>query len=100
MKEGCSGGPSLCEGLHEGDLEGGLLYWGPHRYVKYGSEMGNCFHRGPAFGEHGGALLLRAFLSRGNFMRFFERYANALLMGTSPQGPCWGTWRGFVCWDF
>jgi len=28
MKEGSSGGASLCEGFHEEDLEGGLLYWG------------------------------------------------------------------------
>jgi hypothetical protein len=27
MKEGSSGGASLCEGFHEGDLEGGFLYW-------------------------------------------------------------------------
>jgi len=29
MTEGSSGGASLCEGFHEGELEGGLLYWGP-----------------------------------------------------------------------
>jgi len=34
MKEGCNGGASLCKGFHEGDLEGGLLYWGPQKYVK------------------------------------------------------------------
>jgi len=28
MKEDSSGGAPLCEGFHEGDLEGGLLYWG------------------------------------------------------------------------
>jgi len=28
MKEGCSAGAYLCEGFHEGDLEGGLLHWG------------------------------------------------------------------------
>jgi len=28
MKEGSSGGASLCEGFHQGELEGGLLYWG------------------------------------------------------------------------
>jgi len=28
MKEGCSDGASLCEGFHDGDLEGGLVYWG------------------------------------------------------------------------
>jgi len=29
MEEGSSNGASLSEGLHEGDLAGGLLYWGP-----------------------------------------------------------------------
>jgi hypothetical protein len=29
----------------------------PKRYVKQGWEMGVCFHRGPAFGEHEGVLL-------------------------------------------
>jgi len=28
MKKGSSGGASLCEGFHDGDLEGGLLYCG------------------------------------------------------------------------
>jgi hypothetical protein len=27
MKEGSSGGASLCEGFHEEDLERRLLYW-------------------------------------------------------------------------
>jgi len=27
-EEGSSGGASLCEGFHEGDRWGGLLYWG------------------------------------------------------------------------
>jgi len=27
MKEGYSSGAFLCEGFHEGDLGGGLLYW-------------------------------------------------------------------------
>jgi len=31
MKEGSSGGASLCEGFHEGDLERGLLYWGTQK---------------------------------------------------------------------
>ena len=29
MEEGSSNGASLSEGLHKGDLAGGLLYWGP-----------------------------------------------------------------------
>jgi hypothetical protein len=29
MTEGSSNGASLSERLHEGDLKGGLLYWGP-----------------------------------------------------------------------
>ena len=28
MKEGSSGGVSLCKGVHEGDFEGGLPYLG------------------------------------------------------------------------
>ena len=31
MKEGSSAGASLCEGFHEGDLEGGLRYWGTRK---------------------------------------------------------------------
>ena len=31
MKEGSSNRASISEGLHDGDLEGGLLYWGPQK---------------------------------------------------------------------
>jgi len=31
-------------------------------------EMGICFHRGPAFGEHGGTLCSRAFERREKFL--------------------------------
>jgi hypothetical protein len=31
MKEGCSAGAFLYEGFHEGDLGGGLLYWGTQK---------------------------------------------------------------------
>ena len=30
-KEGSSGGASFCKGFHEGDLQGGLLYWGTRK---------------------------------------------------------------------
>jgi len=40
--------------LREGNVEGGLLYWGP---LSKALEMGVCFHRVPAFGEYGGTLL-------------------------------------------
>ena len=33
MKEGSSGGASLCEGFHEGDFEGGLRYWGARKMM-------------------------------------------------------------------
>ena len=47
----------------EGTLCGGGSCIGdPERYVKEGSDIGDYFHRGPTFGEHSGALLLRAFL--------------------------------------
>jgi hypothetical protein len=41
MKEGCSGGASLCEGFHEGDLEGVLLYWGT-RNMRFLRDMQNA----------------------------------------------------------
>jgi len=58
MKVGSRNGASLCKGFHEGDFEEGGSFTGdPKRYVKQGSEMGTCFHRGPTFGEHKGAFL-------------------------------------------
>jgi hypothetical protein len=41
----------------KGTLREGFFPGDPERYVKQGSYMCVCFHRGPAFGEHGGALL-------------------------------------------
>jgi len=41
MKEGCSGGASLCEGFHQGDLEGGPLYCGT-RKMRFLREMQNA----------------------------------------------------------
>jgi hypothetical protein len=48
-------------GLHEGDLEGGSFTENPERYVKYGSGMGVCFHRGPLLGTMEECSFLRAF---------------------------------------
>jgi hypothetical protein len=78
MKVGSRNGASLCEGLHEGNLEGGLLYWGTQRYVKQGSEMGVCLHKGTAFGEHEWTLLSWGLLIRGIFMRSLRDIENAL----------------------
>ena len=51
----------------------------PERYIKQGSEMGVCFHRGPVLGEHGGALLS---------YETFEGYTNDLQTGFSlHRGP-------------
>ena len=38
----------------KGTLREGSFTGDPERYVKQDSEMGVCFHGGPAFGEHGG----------------------------------------------
>jgi len=73
--EGSSNIASISEGLREGDLEGGLLYWEPKRYVT-ALEVDVCFHTGPAFGEHGGVLL-------GNM-----------------EGCFWGIWRGAFSYGF
>jgi hypothetical protein len=44
-------------------------------------EMGVCFHSGPAFGKHGGALILWAFERKKSYRNFcvdFERYVKML----------------------
>jgi len=41
MNEGCSGGASLCKGYHEGDLVGGLLYWGTQK-MRFLRDMQNA----------------------------------------------------------
>jgi len=41
----------------KGTLREGSFTGDPERYVKQGSEIGFCFHRGPALGEHGSVLL-------------------------------------------
>jgi hypothetical protein len=41
MKEVSSCGASLCEGFHEGDLEGELLYW-ETRTVRFLRDMQNA----------------------------------------------------------
>ena len=41
MKEGCSGGASLFEGFHEGDLERELLYWGTQK-MRFLRDMQNA----------------------------------------------------------
>ena len=58
----------------KGTLRKGSFTGDPKRYIKQGSEMGVCFHRCPAFGEHGGALLSWGI----NFYQVFKRDANAL----------------------
>jgi hypothetical protein len=41
----------------KGTLREGFFTGDPERYIKQGSDMGVFFHRGPALGEHGGALI-------------------------------------------
>jgi hypothetical protein len=41
MKGDSRGGASLCEEFHEGNLEGGLLYWGT-RKVRFFRDMQNA----------------------------------------------------------
>jgi len=49
------GHPSLRE-LCEGNLEVGSFTGDPKKYASKVLEMDFCFHRGPAFGEHGEML--------------------------------------------
>ena len=58
-----SGGRALVVGhlsasdFMKGTLREGSFTGDPERYVKQGSELGVCFHWGPAFAVDGGALL-------------------------------------------
>ena len=69
---GFRNGAPLCERFHEMNLEGVLCTGEPERYVKQSSEMNVRLHSGPAFREHGWALLSSSLLIRGNFMRFLR----------------------------
>jgi hypothetical protein len=57
--EGSGNGSSLClRALCERNLERGApLLVTPKDMLSKGLEMDVCFHRGPAFGEHGGTFL-------------------------------------------
>jgi len=78
MKEGPRNGETLCEGIHEGGLGGGLLQWGTQRYVKQGSEIDVCFRRSPVLGNMDGRFFLGAFLLE-EFYKVFERYTKCPL---------------------
>jgi hypothetical protein len=52
MEEDSSNRASISEGLHEGDLERGPLYWEPQKMSSKALEMGVCFHNGPEFGKY------------------------------------------------
>jgi len=66
-----------------------------------------CFHRGPAFGEHGGRSFHRAFGGRHKFHYFrefckeFERYVKKGLVYEQALsiGPLLGKLEWFVYWD-
>ena len=46
----------------KGTMREGYFTRDSERYVRQSSEISACFRRGLAFGEHGGALFLGAFL--------------------------------------
>jgi len=56
MKEGCSGGASLCKGLHEGGLRGGFLYWGTQK-MRFLRDMQNALSIGALLGNLEGVHL-------------------------------------------
>jgi hypothetical protein len=57
MKKGSRDGAFLSKGAlwgEPGNLEGGIFLLGnPKNMLSKALEMGVCFHRGSAFGEHG-----------------------------------------------
>jgi hypothetical protein len=59
MKEPLRKGHLSPRELYERNMDGGILYCGLIPKVMLGKavQMGVCFHRGRAFGEHGGTFL-------------------------------------------
>jgi len=73
-------------------------------------EMGACFHRGPILGNMGGCSFPRTFERRVKFLFLLgqlllrnSRVSRKKVLETGNslhRGRRWGTWRGFVYWDF
>jgi hypothetical protein len=65
-------------GLHERTWKKGSFTGDPERYVKQGSGMGTCFHRGPTPVSIEAPLLGnmegRSFLKAFNIQRYIKRY--------------------------
>jgi len=112
----CSG--TMCVGVTVwfvwGGVVSGLSGWRPtllgtpKGMLSKVLEMGVCLHRGPLLKNVGGRSFPRAFERRGKISLLSEflwwvweicrkrrcKCADVFI------GPCWGTWRGFVYWDF
>jgi hypothetical protein len=58
MKEGCRNGASLCEGFHEGDLEGGFLYWEPKDMLNKARKWASSSVGAPLLGNMDGSFFL------------------------------------------
>ena len=76
MKKGSSGGASLCEGFHEGDLEGGLLYWGTQKgevFERYTNcRVNGCLSIGALLGNLEGVRLPGLLIEKKNISGFFS----------------------------
>ena len=107
MEEGSRSGASLSEGPLWGEPGGRAPLLGtPKVVLSKALGMGVCFHRGPLLGILEGRSFPRAFGRREKFL-YLEKFLRNLIRKTrrvngqiSPQGPSWGTWRGFVYWAF
>jgi len=106
----------------KGTWREGSLAGDPEGYLEKALETGISFHRGSIWGtwrarllgtesSGDGALLSQEAPWKGpqegllywgtRKIRFLRDMQNALYAGLPLyRGPFWGTWRGFVCWDF
>jgi hypothetical protein len=62
MKKGSRNGASVCEELHEGDLEEGLLYWEPQDMLNKARKWASASIGAPLLGNMDGRFFLGAFL--------------------------------------
>ena len=105
IKEGSGNGASLSVGALWGNLEGGLLYWGPRRiwWVRLWKRSSFSI-RAPFWGRWRGCPFPRDLTEKGEIFlsgNFLGGIRETLEEGSgywqlSLKGPRWGTWRGVL----
>ena len=81
-------------GLCEGNLEGGLLYWGPQRICQVRRwKWASCFHWGPILGNIEGRSFVGAFERRKSRLWKWVTVSKGVPVGEPGVGSFTGTFK-------